>query len=125
MTEFPQSAARMVPATQRFAEAVANRQLTHSGDERLRRHVANAVLKVDSRGPRLSKPSKWSPRRIDLAVAAVMALERAASQGRVGQGVWVLEEVLADMHERRLKEELAELRQLDEAAKKEKHSARL
>ena len=103
VTEFPQSASRMVPATQRFAEAVANRQVTHSGDERLRRHVANAVLKVDSRGPRLSKPSKWSPKRIDLAVAAVMALERAASHGNRGVGVWNLNEVAADMAMRNLR----------------------
>jgi phage terminase large subunit-like protein len=78
VTEFPQTSVRMVPATQRFAEAVSNRQLTHSGDRRLNRHLANAVLRIDSRGPRLSKPTKWSPRKIDLAVAAVMALERAA-----------------------------------------------
>lgn len=115
----------MVPATQRFAEAVANHQVTHSGDDRLRRHVANAVLKVNSRGPRLSKPSKWSPKRIDLAVAAVMALDRAASYDNRGPTVWVLEEVLADMQERQWKEELAELRRIDEAAKKGDHSARI
>ncbi len=125
VSEFPQSASRMVPATQRFAEAVANHQVTHSGDDRLRRHVANAVLKVDSRGPRLSKPSKWSPKRIDLAVAAVMALDRAASYDNRGPTVWVLEEVLADMQERQWKEELAELRRIDEAAKKGDHSARI
>jgi len=78
VVEFPQSTPRMVPATTRFAEAVADHQLTHADDERLTRHVHNAVLRVDSRGPRLAKPTKWSPRRIDLAVAAVMALDRAA-----------------------------------------------
>lgn len=75
--EFPQSPQRMVPATQRFYEAVVNQTITHSGDARLARHVGNAVIRTDARGSRLSKDSKGSPRRIDLAVAAVMALDRA------------------------------------------------
>jgi phage terminase large subunit-like protein len=74
---FPQNAVRMTPATQRFYEAVLNHGLTHSGDTDLARHLGNAVLKVDSRGQRLTKETKQSSRRIDLAVAAVMALERA------------------------------------------------
>jgi phage terminase large subunit-like protein len=78
MIEFPQSPSRMTPATQRFYEAVMNQTLTHSGDQRLGRHIANAVLRIDSRGSRLSKETKGSPRRIDLAVAAVMAFDRAS-----------------------------------------------
>ncbi|GIG57388.1 terminase of prophage CP-933C [Longispora fulva] len=77
VVEFPQSAARMTPATTRFYEAAVNRQLTQSGDARLARHIGNAVLKADSRGTRIYKEHKHSTRRIDLAVAAVMALERA------------------------------------------------
>lgn len=76
IVEFPQSPARMVPATQRFYEAVLNRTLTHSGDQRLARHLANTVTRTDSRGTRISKDAKNSPRKIDLAVSAVMALER-------------------------------------------------
>lgn len=75
--EFPQSAERMVPATQRFYEAVVNRQLTHSGDPRLARHMSNCVLKVSQRGSRIYKETKTSTRKIDLAVAAVMAHYRA------------------------------------------------
>lgn len=77
VVEFPQSPARMIPATTRFYEAVMNRTLTHSGDQRLARHLSNAVIRTDSRGSRLSKDAKGSPRKIDLAVSAVMALERA------------------------------------------------
>jgi phage terminase large subunit-like protein len=77
IVEFPQSPARMVPATQRFYEAVLNRGLTHNGDARLSRHIGNTVVRTDSRGSRISKDSKASPRKIDLAVSAVMALERA------------------------------------------------
>jgi phage terminase large subunit-like protein len=76
--EFPQSPARMAPATARFYEAVVNGALTHSGDTRLARHLSNAVLKEDPRGARLSKEHKHSKRRIDAAVAAVMALHRAS-----------------------------------------------
>ncbi len=77
--EFPQSPARMMPATARFYTAVLNRQLTHSGDPRLTRHIDAAVLKVDSRGQPITKESTHSARRIDLAVAAVMAFDRAAA----------------------------------------------
>jgi hypothetical protein len=80
IVEFPQSPARMIPATTRFYEAVMNGSLTHSGDPRLARHMTNCVIKTDSRGSRLSKDAKASPRKIDLAVAAVMALERAVQE---------------------------------------------
>jgi phage terminase large subunit-like protein len=80
MVEFPQSPSRMVPATQRFYTAVMERTLTHSGDKRLARHLSNCIIRTDSRGSRLSKDAKGSPRKIDLAVAAVMALERAMQQ---------------------------------------------
>jgi phage terminase large subunit-like protein len=75
---FPQSPQRMTPATVRFYEAVTNGSLTHDGDPRLARHVGNCVVRVDSRGTRLSKQHKHSTRRIDLAVASVMAFARAS-----------------------------------------------
>lgn len=78
VVEFPQSPARMTPATQRFYEAVVNGQLSQSGDARLARHIGNAVFKVDSRGSRIYKEHKNSSRRIDLAVASLMAFERAS-----------------------------------------------
>jgi phage terminase large subunit-like protein len=77
--EYPQSPGRMTPATSRFYEAVVNGALTHSGDSRLARHIGNAVLREDARGARLAKERKDSPRRIDAAVAAVMAHDRAAA----------------------------------------------
>jgi phage terminase large subunit-like protein len=77
VVSFPQTLTRMAPATQRFYEAVVNRRLRHNGDPRLARHLGNAQLKVDSRGSRLQKDARNSPRKIDLAVASVMALDRA------------------------------------------------
>ena len=74
---FPQTLQRMGPATQRFYEMVTTRKISHDGDPRLARHLANAQLKTDTRGARLAKDMKSSPRKIDLAVAAVMAVDRA------------------------------------------------
>jgi phage terminase large subunit-like protein len=76
--EFFQTAARMGPATARFYQLVVDQELTHDGSSALARHVANAILREDSRGARLAKEHKDSPRRIDAAVAAVMAVHRAA-----------------------------------------------
>lgn len=76
---FPQSAERMAPATQRFYEAAVNGTIAHSGDPRLARHIDNCVLQISPRGvSRIVKEHKHSTRKIDLAVAAVMALERAS-----------------------------------------------
>ncbi|MGA7050862.1 MAG: terminase TerL endonuclease subunit [Mycobacterium sp.] len=75
IVKFPQNASHMTPATARFYEAVLNAGLTHSGDPRLARHIVNTVLKVDARGQRIAKESRNSIRKIDLAVAAVMAFE--------------------------------------------------
>jgi phage terminase large subunit-like protein len=76
--EFFQNAARMGPATARFYQLVVDGELSHDGDPALARHLANAILKADSRGARLAKEHKDSKRRIDAAVAAVMAVHRAA-----------------------------------------------
>jgi phage terminase large subunit-like protein len=88
--EYPQSPGRMTPATSRFYEAVVNGALTHSGDSRLARHIGNAVLREDARGARLAKERKDSPRRIDAAVAAVMAHDRAAAlAGTVRHSIYI------------------------------------
>lgn len=71
---FPQSATRMIPAAQRFYEAVTTGSMRHSGDPRLARHVGNTTVRANGH---LSKEHKDSGRKIDAAVAAVMAYERA------------------------------------------------
>ena len=74
---FPQTMTRMGPATQRFYELVSTQRLSFDGDPRLLRHLGNAQIKTDQRGSRLVKDARNSPRKIDLAVAAVMAVDRA------------------------------------------------
>lgn len=81
VVEFPQSPQRMMPATARFKQAIVNGAATHSAHPDLTRHVENAVVKVSSRGEQITKDTQNSPRKIDLAVAAVMAFDRAAFLG--------------------------------------------
>lgn len=80
ITEFPQNTQRLAPATSRFHDAVMDGRLTHDGDWRLSRHIGHCVLKTDARGSRIAKEAKTSPKVIDLAVAALMAFDRATSR---------------------------------------------
>ncbi|MGO1048792.1 terminase large subunit domain-containing protein [Crossiella sp. CA198] len=78
VVEFPTSSlARMIPATQTFTDAARDGHLSHDGSAVLARHVANAILKEDHRGGRISKEFRSSKRFIDAAVAAVIAHHRA------------------------------------------------
>lgn len=72
------NASRMAPATDRLYQAAAAGGLTHDGDERLAAHVAHCVAKTTPMGDLVSKDKRGSPRRIDAAVAAIVALDRAA-----------------------------------------------
>lgn len=69
---------RMAPATDRFFAAVAERTLTHDGDQRLAAHIANCTAKPTALGDVLVKDRRMSPRKIDAAIAAVVAYDRAA-----------------------------------------------
>ena len=69
---------RMAAACSRFYTAVVTQALTHDGDPRLARHLASAKLRETPGGAYIVKDHRNSPRKIDLAVAAVIALERAA-----------------------------------------------
>jgi phage terminase large subunit-like protein len=75
---FPRNAAHMAPATARMYQAATNHGLTHDGDPRLSRHVANAIVKTDTRGQRITKETRYSTCRVDAAIAAICAFDRAA-----------------------------------------------
>lgn len=75
MVEFPQTDARMLPASQALYDAVVEGKLAHDGDEVLRRHALSATADQKYRGWRLSKP-KGSPRKIDAAIAAAIGVGR-------------------------------------------------
>jgi phage terminase large subunit-like protein len=73
------SPARMVPACAKFYDAVSQGRLSHDREPLLARHLGNCVIKNDRLGPRIVKEHKTSPRKIDAAVAAVIAFDRATS----------------------------------------------
>ena len=78
IVEWPStSARRMVPACAKFYDAVVENRIQHDGNPVLARHLDNAVTKVDNLGPRIVKDKKSSPRKIDAAVAAILAVDRA------------------------------------------------
>jgi phage terminase large subunit-like protein len=80
MTEFPvRSTPRMVSATKNLFDGVTLERFTHDGNARLASHVANAVIKEDSSGVRLTKPHSSSKEHIDLAMAAAMAYDTLVS----------------------------------------------
>ncbi|MDR1513173.1 MAG: terminase large subunit [Propionibacteriaceae bacterium] len=71
-------ASRMAPATDRLYQAVMGRAVTHDGDETLAAHVANCRAKSTPMGDLVNKDKRGSPRKIDAAVAAIVAFDRAA-----------------------------------------------
>jgi phage terminase large subunit-like protein len=81
--EFPStSPSRMVSACAKFYTSVTEQTMIHDGNPLLERHLTNAVVKTDRIGPRIVKDNRGSPRKIDAAVAAVIAFDRA-TVGRV------------------------------------------
>ncbi len=71
------SPARMVSACAKFYDAVVSGGLRHDGSPVLARHLDNCSVKVDRLGPRIVKEHRGSPRKIDAAVSAVIAFDRA------------------------------------------------
>jgi phage terminase large subunit-like protein len=80
IVEYPSTnARRMVPACSKFYDAVVDGKMIHDGNPLLARHLDNAVVKIDNLGPRIVKENRASQRRIDAAVAAVLAFDRATA----------------------------------------------
>lgn len=62
-----------VRALEQFANAVHDRELTHDGSSTLSRHVLNARRRETRSGIQIAKETPSSDRKIDAAVAAVLA----------------------------------------------------
>jgi phage terminase large subunit-like protein len=78
VVEFPTSSReRMARACDRLRADVLERRLRHDGSEVLARHVGHAVARATPYGTTIGKSHVDSPRKIDAAVAAVVAYERA------------------------------------------------
>lgn len=81
IVEWPStSAKRMIPACAAFFDAVVEKRIEHDGDPLLARHLSNAVVKSDNLGVRIVKENRSSLRRIDAAVAAILAYDRAGAK---------------------------------------------
>lgn len=74
----------MVDALERFHEAVTARHLSHDGGSVLTRHMLNARRRTGRSGVTISKEFPGSARKIDAAMAAVLAYEARADA--VAQG---------------------------------------
>ena len=72
MLEVPQSATRMVPASQRFFEVIKTGEIEHDGDPTMRKHIRSVVPKMVDRGWRISKSD--ATKAIDGAVAGSMSV---------------------------------------------------
>lgn len=81
IVEYPTtSARRMVSACAKFYDAVTEQRLETDGDPLVTRHFSNAVTKSDNLGVRIVKENRASSRRIDAAVAAIAAYDRAVGR---------------------------------------------
>ena len=79
VVEFPtNSRERMAAACDLFRSDVLEGELTHDGDPVLARHVGHCVAKITPYGTVVTKTHPDSPRKIDVAVAAVIAYDRAS-----------------------------------------------
>lgn len=69
---------RMGPATDRLYAAVTDGTMTHNGDPMLSLHVSQTIATQTAVGAIVHKDKRNSPRKIDAAVAAIVAFDRAA-----------------------------------------------
>jgi phage terminase large subunit-like protein len=78
----PEAIGMVSAACSEFYSAVLNQTLSHDGDLRLQRHLSNATVKETPEGAYIRKEGRRSPRKIDLAYAAVIAYARAMWHGQ-------------------------------------------
>jgi phage terminase large subunit-like protein len=71
-------AVQIVRATERLHNAIVDREMTHDGSHVLTRHMLNARRRVSRTGVQIGKEHPDSPRKIDAAVASILAWEARA-----------------------------------------------
>jgi phage terminase large subunit-like protein len=77
---FPQSPQRMIKACAKFYDACADSRIVHDGDPLLSRHVGNTAVKLTPAGPHIKKENPNSNKKIDGAVALILAHDRASGK---------------------------------------------
>ncbi len=67
---------KMAQACSRFYSATLEKKISHSGNVDLHQHLVNCVPKETMQGTLVTKASKDSPHKIDLAIGAIMCFDR-------------------------------------------------
>lgn len=78
----------IVRATEKLHNAIVDREITYDGSYVLTRHLLNARRRPGQRGLQIAKDFPDSPRKIDAAIAAILAFEarsHAVAQGLTGR----------------------------------------
>jgi hypothetical protein len=75
-----------VRALEKFESAVVDGELTHDGASELTRHVLNARRRLSRSGVQIGKENPDSPKKIDAAVAAVLAWQARLDAVAAGLG---------------------------------------
>jgi phage terminase large subunit-like protein len=83
----------MIPATAKVYDSVMEKKLVHDGNPALSRHLDNCVLRIDAKGPRVTKEHAHSRKKIDNAIAFIIAFDRATAKLEVEEeilpGFWI------------------------------------
>jgi phage terminase large subunit-like protein len=77
----------MIPATAKVFDAVVEKQLIQDGNPTLARHLDNCIIKSDAKGTRVTKEHNNSKRKIDAAIAFIIAFDRATRAGKIEEAV--------------------------------------
>jgi len=80
LVEYPQTLNRLVPATAKLFEGIMAAKIRHDGDGAMQRHLDNCILKMHNGGSRLTKDYRNPRLKIDLAIALLMAYDRASGK---------------------------------------------
>ena len=81
VVEYKNTPQRTIPATSKLYEAIMNKKFVHDRHPALQRHIDNCILKQDAKlGARLTKDFRNPKLKIDLAIALLMAYDRASSR---------------------------------------------
>lgn len=78
----------IVRAIEKLEHAITDREITFDGSQALTRHFLNARRRSTARGIQLAKDYPDSPRKIDAAIAAILAFDarsHAVAQGLTGR----------------------------------------
>lgn len=77
---FPQTDARMIPASKGLHRAIVERRLVLPADQTLAEHASHTVARQSRRGWRIDRPSRAAGKNIDAIVALAMGLDRVEHQ---------------------------------------------